>query len=116
MSSEISLSPPAPNSSKPPLKRSLFNRPAWAKPQVKAESRNDDTLTRSSISYNEILKEQAEIRARREARQQRRAAKVASAQERPGKRRRLSEDEDSDDHGGASSGSENEIRGVVRKE
>lgn len=47
------------SSTQPAPKRSLFNRPAWAKPQVtESQNADEDVFSRSNRSYSKIIAEQ----------------------------------------------------------
>ena len=88
--------------SKPaPFKKSLFNKPAWSKPQTTGDAL--DFFHRSRQTYVDIAAEEERRRKRRLARKEKERARTPNGEEREGKRRRLSDY--SDDEGDQSSSS-----------
>ena len=84
-----------------PVKRSLFNKPSWSKPQVVENS--IDFFHRSHRTYVEIAAEEEHRRKRKVARKQREKALRADNDGREEKRRRvpsISEDDDDDNTSG----------------
>ena len=77
-----------------PLKRNLFNKPSWSRPQ--ALSNDTDLFHRSNHTYVDLAAEADRARKRKLARKERERARQNLAAERAGKRRRTSEDEDDD--------------------
>lgn len=72
------------------LKRSLFNKPSWSKPQATTE--NVDIFRRSEQTYTDILAEEEKKRARKLAKKEKeRAKQVADGAGREEKRRRISD-------------------------
>ena len=79
---------------KPPLKRPLFNRPAWSRPQNTGSA--EEIFHRSSSSYADLA---AETERKRQAKLARKQAKQAKEEGNNGggeKRRRLSSDSEED--------------------
>ncbi|MCJ1306025.1 hypothetical protein MMC08_008843 [Hypocenomyce scalaris] len=88
-----------------PFKKSLFNKPAWSKPQTTGDA--VDFFHRSRQTYVDIAAEEERRRKRKLARKEKERARTANREEREGKRRRISDySEDDDDH--SSSGTEQE--------
>ena len=88
-----------------PFKKSLFNKPAWSKPQTTGDA--VDFFHRSRQTYVDIAAEEERRRKRKLARKEKERARTANSEEREGKRRRISDySEDDDDH--SSSGTEQE--------
>lgn len=88
-----------------PLKRALFNRPAWSKPQ--ATPTTADIFHRSSQTYAIVAAEEELRRKRRLARKETEQAAQVGTKEREEKRRRLSdesEDGNEDDYDGDDDG------------
>ena len=79
----------------PPLKRSLFNKPSWSRPQ--ALSSDTDLFHRSNQTYADLAAEAKRARKRKLARKEREKACQYAIGESAGKRRRVSEDEDNED-------------------
>lgn len=88
-----------------PFKRSLFNKPAWSKPQTTGDAL--DFFHRSRQTYVDIAAEEERRRKRKLARKEKERARTANSEEREGKRRRLSDYSDDEDDQ-TSSGSEHE--------
>lgn len=96
----------AENLSKPaPFKKSLFNKPAWSKPQTTGNAL--DFFHRSRQTYVDIAAEEERRRKRKLARKERERTQTAKSEERDGKRRRVSDYKDDEDDR-TSSGSEQE--------
>ncbi|KAA6415990.1 MAG: hypothetical protein FRX48_00709 [Lasallia pustulata] len=94
----------AEGASKPaPFKKSLFNKPAWSKPQTPGDPL--DFFHRSRQTYVDIAAEEERKRKRRLARKDEERARVANTEEREGKRRRVADYSDDDDEQ-SSSGSD----------
>jgi hypothetical protein len=75
---DASPTPPA-GGERPPVKRSLFNRPAWAKADVSPVTQSDsgvDSFSRSSYAFEQITREAAEKVKRRQERLVKRDAKA----------------------------------------
>ena len=87
--------PAAKASGSAPLKRSLFNKPSWSKPQKLANEA--DLFHRSNQNYVGLAAEADHERKKKLARKQRERARRDGNEERTGKRRRISEDEDDKD-------------------
>ncbi|KAL9121627.1 MAG: hypothetical protein Q9187_001819 [Circinaria calcarea] len=88
-----------------PLKRQLFNRPAWARPQ--ATPITTDIFHRSSQTYATIAAEEELRRKRRLAKKEKESGARGGTEEREEKRRRVadeSEDENLDDYDGDDDG------------
>ncbi len=83
-----------------PLKRQLFNKPSWSKPQ--ALTNGNDLFHRSNQTYVDLAAEAERRRKRKLARKERERASQAEAEERAGKRQRVSESEDDEDDDSAS--------------
>ena len=84
-----------------PLKRALFNRPAWSKPQ--AAPTTADIFHRSSQTYATIAAEEELRKKRRLAKKEKERAARGGTEEREEKKRRISdesEDENEDDYNG----------------
>lgn len=79
---------------KPPLKRSLFNRPAWSRPQNTGSA--EEIFHRSSSSYADLAAETERKRKAKLARKQTEQAKEETGNDGGGKRRRLSSDSEED--------------------
>ncbi|KAL8822943.1 MAG: hypothetical protein Q9191_006329 [Dirinaria sp. TL-2023a] len=87
---------------KPPLKRSLFNRPAWSRPQNIGSA--EEIFHRSSSSYADLAAETERKRKAKLARKNTEQAKDEIDNDGGGKRRRLSSDSEEDsDQSSASS-------------
>ena len=78
-----------------PRKRSLFNKPAWSKPQ--ALSNGNDLFHRSNQTYVDAAAEAERQRKRGLARKERERARLAESEGRAGKRQRISSDEEDED-------------------
>ena len=83
-----------------PRKRSLFNKPAWSKPQ--ALSNGNDLFHRSNQTYVDAAAEAERQRKRELARKERERARLAESEGRAGKRQRISSDEEDEDEGSGS--------------
>ncbi|KAL2046054.1 hypothetical protein N7G274_001501 [Stereocaulon virgatum] len=83
-----------------PKKRSLFNKPAWSKPQALANG--NDLFHRSNQTYVEAAAEAERQRKRRLARKEIERCRQGGSEERAGKRQRISSDEEDDDGGSSS--------------
>lgn len=94
------------NGSKPaPFKKSLFNKPAWSKPQTTGNAL--DFFHRSRQTYVDIAAEEERRRKRKLARREKESTRIIKSEQREGKRRRKSDYKDDDDDQ-TSSGSEQE--------
>lgn len=78
-----------------PRKRSLFNKPAWSKPQ--ALSNGNDLFHRSNQTYVDAAAEAERQRKRKLAKKERERARLAESEGRAGKRQRISSDEEEDE-------------------
>lgn len=78
-----------------PLKRQLFNKPIWSKPQALTNS--NDLFHRSSQTYVGLAAEAERQRKRKLARKGRERERQAAVEERAEKRQRMSESEDDGD-------------------
>lgn len=87
-----------------PLKRPLFNKPAWSNPSKIGAA--DDLFHRSNQTYLKIAAEAEERRKKKTVRLQRERESEKAVERRPGKRRCVSDDSEDD---GDSSGSEEKI-------
>ncbi|KAI9839635.1 MAG: hypothetical protein M1819_002261 [Sarea resinae] len=100
-----------------PIKRSLFNKPSWSKPQASGDT--VDFFSRSNLAYADIVKEDEERRKRRlerKARTNERAKQSSGDEDRSGKRRRITdEDEDEDEESDSDSGGDAETKGTEVK-
>lgn len=86
----------APDVTKPGrLKRSLFNKPAWSKPQATLST--DDLFDRSRVTYANIAAQEEAKRRREVAKKQQQRARSGETAEPEGKRRRLSAEAESED-------------------
>lgn len=86
----------APDATKPGrLKRSLFNKPAWSKPQATLST--DDLFDRSRVTYANIAAQEEAKRRREAAKKQQQRARSGETAEPEGKRRRLSAEVESED-------------------
>lgn len=83
-----------------PLKRQLFNKPSWSKPQ--ALTNRNDLFHRSNQTYVDLADEAERQRKWKLARKERERAIQVETVERAGKRQRVSESEEDDDDGSAS--------------
>ena len=83
-----------------PRKRSLFNKPAWSKPQ--ALSNGNDLFHRSNQTYVDAAAEAERQRKRELARKEHERARLAESEGRAGKRQRISSDEEDEDEGSGS--------------
>ena len=83
-----------------PQKRSLFNKPAWSKPQ--ALTNGNDLFHRSNQTYVEAAAEVERQRKRRLARKELGKSRQEESEERAGKRQRISSDEEDEDGGSSS--------------
>ncbi|KAI9704218.1 MAG: hypothetical protein M1836_007079 [Candelina mexicana] len=82
---------------KPPMKRSIFNKPSWSKPQPMKST--VDMFSRSNDTYTDIVAEEKRKRQERLARkEQQRSGQPAADEGRESKRRRLTEERDDDDY------------------
>jgi len=85
-----------PDATKPGrLKRSLFNKPAWSKPQATLST--DDLFDRSKITYANIAAQEEAKRKREVAKKQQQRARSGETAEPEVKRRRLSTEAESED-------------------
>lgn len=82
---------------KPPLKRSLFNRPAWSRPQNTASV--EDVFHRSTTSYADLAAEADRKRKAKLATKHAGQVKEEADKEGGWKRRRLSSDSEDDSDG-----------------
>ncbi|KAI9724429.1 MAG: hypothetical protein M1812_000497 [Candelaria pacifica] len=83
--------------SKPPVKRSIFNKPSWSKPQPMAST--VDMFSRSNDTYTDIVAEEKRKRQERLARkEQQRILRPAPDEIRESKRRRVTEECGDDGH------------------
>lgn len=78
-----------------PIKRQLFNKPIWSKPQALTNS--NDLFHRSSQTYVGLAAEAERQRKRKLARKDRERVRQAAVEERAEKRQRVSESEDDED-------------------
>lgn len=92
-------SPQGPRESAP-LKRSLFNKPSWSKPQ--ALTSGTDLFHRSNQTYVEHAAEAERQRKRKLARKEIEQLRRADVEVRAGKRQRVSANEDAGDGGSSS--------------
>ena len=77
------------------LKRSLFNKPAWSKPEIAPSS--DDFFHRSKQTYVDVATEQELKRKKKQARKERERAHRTGSEERGKKRRRICDASDDDE-------------------
>lgn len=94
----------------PPLKRPLFNKPAWSNPSKIGAA--DDLFHRSNQTYLKVAAEAEARRKRKTARLQQECENEKAAERRPGKRRRVSDDSEDD---GDSSGSEESLSDPIEE-
>ena len=87
----------------PPLRRTLFNKPSWSRPQ--ALSSDTDLFHRSNQTYADLAAEAERARKRKFAKKAREKDCQYAIGESAGKRRRVSEDEDNEDDDSSSDGS-----------
>ena len=80
---------------KQPLKRPLFNKPSWSKPQATVDT--SDLFHRSHITYVSNAAEEAAGRKKKAAKHHQEPVHDG-ASTRPEKRRRISDDINSDDY------------------
>lgn len=78
-----------------PLKRSIFNKPSWSKPQ--ALTNGNDLFHRSNQTYIDLAAEAERQRKKKLARKERERVRHAEDEERAGKRQRVSESEGEED-------------------
>ena len=78
-----------------PVKKTLFNRPSWSKPQ--ALTNGTDLFHRSNQTYIDLAAEAERQRKRKLARRAKERARRAESAERAAKRQQVSESEDDDD-------------------
>jgi len=83
-----------------PLKRQLFNKPSWSKPQ--ALTHGNDLFHRSNHTYVDLAAEAERQRKRKLARKERERARQAEIEERAEKIQRVSQSEDDEDDDSAS--------------
>ncbi|KAI9850458.1 MAG: hypothetical protein M1838_005670 [Thelocarpon superellum] len=93
------------------VKRSLFNRPSWAKAQNTTEPVD---FSRSKVIYSDIVREQEERRKKKQARRERlRQQQSGEDDAREGKRRRISLDSEKEDEEDDSSSDDDDSNPVV---
>ncbi|MCJ1477945.1 hypothetical protein MMC13_006620 [Lambiella insularis] len=101
-----------------PFKRSLFNKPAWSKPQSNLDS--SDFFKRSNITHSSVATEEELKRKKHEARKLQERARSGQTEERERKKRRISSNRsetgsvENIDDGGYLDGRE-EVGGSVKK-